>query len=699
MSDNVDDSRLYDALPVGVMVHQNTVITRVNRVAAEIFGAAPEDILGRTLTEFLSPQEAPQLFERYQRRMRGEQVLNEYEATIVRRDGRHRRVEVSITRYGEGSAVVMRDITERTVDRERRLALARLGASLHMHRTEDAVYQALRGGIAEVGLACVLFDTSSGAPITVFADLPVPVRAPLQRALGGSFTGRKGRWSQGLEEAARWGEAFVDDVAQEMTSLAGKAAGEVFFELGGGAGLHRAVLARLERVSGGEGVLALVGEWPRQDDVAMVRLLVAQLATALDNARALAEARRKEREVEAVNRLARALLAVAPESPARVLGVASTHMAEALNARSAEVLLLNEDGTALRGPDDPGGVELDEAPIARDVLAHNAPATIGDTANDPRAGRMDREERSQAVLLVPVASPRGARGIVTISDEVGRRFRDEEVALAMAMGSVVDVALENAALHNEARHRVSELSETQAQLVQQERFAALGELAAVMAHEVRNPLGVIFNSLGALARVVKPVEEAQVLLGILREEADRLNRIVGDLLDFARPLSPALRREVVASLVEEAVHAACVADPAATQIAVSLAFPEDLPTVPLDARLFRQALVNLCANAVQAMGGVGALAVTGTMEGSGVGATLRLDFADSGPGIPEAVRARIFEPFFTTKATGTGLGLAVVRRIVEAHGGALWVECPDAGGTVFSVRVPVAERGDPRWAS
>jgi signal transduction histidine kinase len=367
-------------------------------------------------------------------------------------------------------------------------------------------------------------------------------------------------------------------------------------------------------------------------------------------------------------------------------------MAHAIAARAAEVLLLDEAGKTLRGTDDPTEVPLEDAPIAREVLADRACVAIADTSRDPRMGRFDRAARAQALLIVPIASPRGTRGLVTVSDEVGRRFRDDEVALAVAMGSVVDVALDNAALYAEARQRVSELSQTQAQLVQQERLAALGELAAVMAHEVRNPLGVIFNSLGALGRLVKPVEEAQVLLRILREEADRLNRIVGDLLDFARPMALALRREGVASLVEEAVHAALVADPELPRVEVSLSFPEDLPAVPLDARLFRQALVNLCANAVQAMGGAGRLLIAGSVEGDGDGAALRIDVSDSGPGIPEVVRVRIFEPFFTTKATGTGLGLAVVRRIVEAHGGALWVECPDAGGTVFSVRVPLASR-------
>lgn len=686
MPDPADDSCDLDALPVGVLVHVGGVIERVNARAQEILGADADRIVGRGLNHFLPPQEAARLLDRYQRRVRGEAVPAEYECTVLRPDGRHRRAEVNVSLRGDRAFVAMRDITERTVDRDRRLALAHLGASLHLHDHEEAVYQALRGGIADIGLSCVLLDTSDVRPGAVFVDIPGAVRDALAGMLGGGFPSLRGRWSPGLEDAVRWGESYVDDVPGEVAVIAGEAVGELLRALGP-AVPPRAVLARLDREGGGRSVLALLGAWIREDDLAVVRLLVSQLTTALDNVRALDAARRKEREAEAVNHLARALLEAASESTARVLEVASEHMARALSARSAEVLLLDEDGAALRAAGSSGEVPLDEAPLARDVLSRSEAATISDTSLDPRAGRLDREERSLAVLLVPVSSPRGSRGLVTISDEVGRRFRGDEIALALAMGSVVDVALENATLHVEARQRVIELSEAQAQLVQKERLAALGELAAVMAHEVRNPLGVIFNSLGALNRLVKPGQEAQVILAILREEADRLNRIVGDLLDFARPRALVTEPVAVGDLVEESVRAAQVTDNETGAVDARVEVEAGIPMVLLDARLLRQALVNLCTNAMQAMGGAGSLRVRACVEDD----ALRIDVADSGPGIAEDVRARLFEPFFTTKATGTGLGLAVVRRIVEAHGGALWAECPDAGGTVFSMQIPLRE--------
>ncbi|MEZ4393599.1 MAG: ATP-binding protein [Polyangiales bacterium] len=686
MSDPADDSCDLDALPVGVLVHVGGVIERVNARAQEILGADAERIVGRGLNSFLPPQEAARLLDRYRRRVRGEAVPAEYECTVLRPDGRHRRAEVTVTLRGVRAFVALRDITERTVDRDRRLALAHLGASLHLRDHEEAVYQALRGGIADIGLSCALLDTSESRPSAVFVDIPGAVRDALAGQLGAELLTLRGRWSPGLEDAMRWGESYVDDVPAEAAVIAGDAVGELLRSLGP-AVPPRAVLARLDREGGGRSVLAVLGAWICEDDLAVVRLLVSQLTTALDNVRALDAARRKEREAEAVTHLARALLEAASESTARVLEVASEHMARALSARSAEVLLLDEDGAALRAPGSRGEVPLDEAPLARDVLSRGEAATISDTSLDPRAGRLDREERSLAVLLVPVSSPRGCRGLVTLSDEVGRRFRGDEIALAHAMGSVVDVALENATLHVEARQRVVELSEAQAQVVQKERLAALGELAAVMAHEVRNPLGVIFNSLGALNRLVKPVPDAQVILAILREEADRLNRIVGDLLDFARPRALVTEPVAVGDLVEESARAAQVTDNQAGGVDVRVEVQAGIPMVLLDARLLRQALVNLCSNAMQAMGGAGSLRVRACVEDE----ALRIDVADSGPGIAEEVRARLFEPFFTTKATGTGLGLAVVRRIVEAHGGALWAECPDAGGTVFSMQIPLRE--------
>jgi PAS domain S-box-containing protein len=246
---------------------------------------------------------------------------------------------------------------------------------------------------------------------------------------------------------------------------------------------------------------------------------------------------------------------------------------------------------------------------------------------------------------------------------------------------------ENARLCEDLRRSYADLARAQDQLVRQERLAALGELAAVVAHEVRNPLGAIFNSLVRLRRLVRPSGDAKMLFDIVAEEADHLNRIVGELLEFAKPSPPTLRPEPLDRVLDEAVAAAL----ARTGDRVTLVrdVPDGLPLIPMDARLVRQAVLNVALNAVQAMPEGGTLSVSARLEGE----TAMIELSDTGPGIPAEVRQRIFEPFFTTKATGTGLGLAVVKRILDDHRGRVEVRAPATGGTVFTLQLPLISAG------
>jgi signal transduction histidine kinase len=175
-----------------------------------------------------------------------------------------------------------------------------------------------------------------------------------------------------------------------------------------------------------------------------------------------------------------------------------------------------------------------------------------------------------------------------------------------------------------------------------------------------------------------------MLLDIVGEEADRLNRIVGDLLDFARPAPPQLRAERLDRLVDEAVATALAQQPGSVKVVRQL--DPALPPVLVDGRQVRQALLNVAANAVQAMPRGGRLTVRARLEGT----VAVVDLEDSGAGIPADVLARIFEPFFPTKATGSGLGLAVVKRIVDAHGGEVLVRSEAGRGTCFTLRFPAA---------
>jgi signal transduction histidine kinase len=179
-------------------------------------------------------------------------------------------------------------------------------------------------------------------------------------------------------------------------------------------------------------------------------------------------------------------------------------------------------------------------------------------------------------------------------------------------------------------------------------------------------------------------EQGRGLVDMVGEEAERLNRIVTDLLGFARPTAPALRPEPLGPIVEEAVRAALAGSSA--PIETSFDLPADLPPVAVDAGLVRQAVINVALNAAQAMPRGGKLQIrTSAADGHAT-----VEVTDTGPGIPDALRERVFEPFFTTRTRGTGLGLAIVKHVVEVHGGGVDVSPAPGGGTRLSLRFPLA---------
>jgi two-component system, NtrC family, sensor histidine kinase HydH len=216
-----------------------------------------------------------------------------------------------------------------------------------------------------------------------------------------------------------------------------------------------------------------------------------------------------------------------------------------------------------------------------------------------------------------------------------------------------------------------------------------------VAHEVRNPLGVIFNAVASLRRMLKPEGDPAMLLDILAEESDRLNRMVGDLLDFTRPREPILHAEDIPRLLQDAVEAARAWQGGNGRLTVSIEVEPELPRVPLDRRLIRQVLVNVLLNAIQSMPQGGRVQVRARREVHGQREMLRIDVADQGCGIPTELVHRVFEPFFTTKAQGTGLGLAVVKRIIEEHHGELSLESAPGRGTTFTFRLPFTQPTSP----
>ena len=308
-------------------------------------------------------------------------------------------------------------------------------------------------------------------------------------------------------------------------------------------------------------------------------------------------------------------------------------------------------------------------------------------ADAPPHTRLEMEAfGAQHLMAAPLVVGERHFGALLVTRLADPAFTDDDVELMGSCAAQVSVLVEHVKLFDDLRSSYLSLEKAQAEVVRHERLAALGELAAVMAHEVRNPLGVIFNSLTSLKKRTASDSEAALLLGIVGEEADRLNRIVGDLLDFARPYeaerAPIELEPIIASAVEAASSAT------SAQVKVVIEFAQELPRFVVDGHLVRQAVVNLVTNAIQAMpkGGTVTVRVSALQKN---GASLaRIEVADEGVGIPPATEKHIFQPFFTTKATGTGLGLAVVKRIVDAHHGEISVRSGAGVGTTFTVTLP-----------
>jgi signal transduction histidine kinase len=237
------------------------------------------------------------------------------------------------------------------------------------------------------------------------------------------------------------------------------------------------------------------------------------------------------------------------------------------------------------------------------------------------------------------------------------------------------------------RHSHAELRQLQTELTSKKQLAAVGELAAAIAHEVRNPLAVIVNAVSGLRRRGIRDEERSVLLDIVDEEAGRLNRLVGDLLRFARPVN--VSRSPV-SLEELAGRSSAMLP---NEFSLVIESPGD-HVVWVDPNLFRLVFDNLISNACQAMRDGGAIRVRIQDDPHSTVPSALIAISDAGEGMTPEVQRRALDPFFTTRPSGTGLGLPIVQRIVEAHGGEIAIDSTRDTGTTITLSVPIARPRD-----
>jgi two-component system sensor histidine kinase HydH len=230
---------------------------------------------------------------------------------------------------------------------------------------------------------------------------------------------------------------------------------------------------------------------------------------------------------------------------------------------------------------------------------------------------------------------------------------------------------------------ITRIKALEEQVRRSERLASLGRLAAGIAHEIRNPLSSIKGFATILAKRNAEDERSRKISEVMVQEVERLNRVISELLDFARPTELHREQCAIGELFRRTLPL-IEGEAAERKVKIeSGTDPEELG-VEIDPDRFAQILLNLCLNAVQAMEGGGVLKVEGLQRGP---QTL-VRVSDSGPGISSEDLPHIFDPYFTTKPNGVGLGLANVHKLVEAHGGKIEVESPPGHGTTFTISLP-----------
>jgi signal transduction histidine kinase/HAMP domain-containing protein len=310
------------------------------------------------------------------------------------------------------------------------------------------------------------------------------------------------------------------------------------------------------------------------------------------------------------------------------------------------------------------------------------PIIINDTGQvEQFSALVPEEEHERNIMLAWLLTKDKVLGAIRVSDKNGS-FTDEDSKILIILASHMAVALENADLYRNLQNNMAELRETQEQLIQSAKLAAIGELASNVAHEINNPLTSIIG-FAELSKEDDDIESIRKSLDIIEKESLRARDIVKQLLGFARKKPLHLTEVDINVVVKEVV----VLSSSQTRMGKVKVIEEysDIPLTTGDFDQLKQVFLNIITNAIHAMPGGGSLAIrTSTM-----GEYILVSFSDTGHGISSEIRHRIFEPFFSTKKEmGTGLGLSISYRIVQDHLGRIDVESEPGKGTTFTVRLP-----------
>lgn len=346
---------------------------------------------------------------------------------------------------------------------------------------------------------------------------------------------------------------------------------------------------------------------------------------------------------------------------------------------------------------------LDADELVVRVVRDKQVAVVTDAYTDGRVGEEFRSlVGANSFVCVPlVAKDESVGAIVADNLYSSQPITHDKVELLRIFANHVGLAIENAEAYDALQKQIGklqeayrELRETQGKLVQSEKLAAVGEVAAHVAHEIRNPLVTI----GGFARSIRrqlPAEHSCIRsIDIIIEEVQRLEKILANVMDFSKPSAPWKRP----TRINQVIQNTCVLlsnEFESRRVALVQNLHPELPLVMADGEQVKQALLNIIKNALESIGTDGRVSVTSRLERGAIW----VDISDTGKGIPEEMIPNVFDPFFTTRPDGTGLGLAVTRKIVVDHGGDIEVRSKVGVGTTFTISLPAELPASPRAAA
>ncbi len=306
--------------------------------------------------------------------------------------------------------------------------------------------------------------------------------------------------------------------------------------------------------------------------------------------------------------------------------------------------------------------------------------------------------KSQLLVLIPLISKDKVIGLLLVDNLASQRTIEERDIRELAtFTNQVGLAIDNARLFemeknftDELKKQIEiakkELEKAQVEIIRSERLSALGEMSAVVAHEVRNPMASIRASAQRISKKIPDDDPNRKYTGYIIEESDRLERVVKNILSFSREAAPQLEPNDINKIIEELLYF-IQPEIESTKVHLIKLLEPTVSTVKIDPAMIRQVLLNIIQNGLHFMANRERKELkVATLQDK---INVIVEISDTGPGIPEENLKKIFEPFFTTKPSGTGLGLSICHRIIEAHKGKIEVESKMGYGTTFKIILPV----------